>query len=1048
MSARHRGVETVSTEYIIRELEMPNDVPKLLEMWKVSDDQWPGTWSGGVEMTEQYITEWIEREKALNVYVVGYGDKVVGYCSFHEDGRDKDVTYVGVLNVQPDHQKKSLARKMLNRCTERAVTLGYKQVSLHTWSGNLKSVPLYKKTGLYWVPDSSVYMRNFIPSILAMPCAKPYFSAHDWYQTFQRTLEQKEDDERWEGMKVFCYRWQEGDDMLTVWVDREARSLTAVETNDFFAGAIACNIEPAKGLATQIRWRVTNKGQAPLAVSLIANGTEHLKLEHRTAFTVAPGETSEFEAEVEVAADAPDVRERKPSPTVKTLLIVDSQVIELATGMHPREAVTVETDPHHITLYPGVAKTVHLQLRNYQEQDMEATISLAPPPGLEVDWSEQQITVPGKSWAGAPLTVRADAGGVYELQAVASFPGGRTATKRLPIFALSTGAVLGTVGKTQARIENEWTRLTIEKHGGWMSVNATASGEGLGGMLEFAGPPFWPNELEDSERAIALAHDEGRIQAQVTTELKSRPGLVLRRTVTLGAGPVAEVAHDWINNGTEPQSIQLQVWTDPYHRDGATITVPLADGIVHSRMSEFPVGEGEDISKKPEAFAERWVAVTSEHGTYGEIWESDVLENTVMGWGVEFLRPELTCAPHTWTPAGKLTIYAGPGDWRTVRTYAQRLRGTESVREPIPAARRTVCGARFEPAPLVTLDDEVTTKLVVDNLRAQPVTGSAALSTPAGLTADKSAFELKEVTRDKPFEAEVNLSLAAQAAAYTGSLALNTKLFDREISLHAVRLGTREAVQVAPEGDVWTIDNGRTCFAVTPGFAGTLSSWVEDGVDHLISPYPEVKTYGLMSPWHGGLTPLARHGNHEMPGKLGLETFTAKAVESPDAQGIPWTGVRLSSKMARDKLLGLAVELDYLTVGQSNVLKLVYRVRNETSAKRALGGGWLSFWQLDGTREHNTLTSAEIQRKPTPWEGWSDAGTWGINTNAQTGRTAILVSPYPRVRLIDWGDAGGQLGCIDQIEVPAMGVAERTCYIVLCENQEAARRYICLEKYV
>jgi hypothetical protein len=218
-------------------------------------------------------------------------------------------------------------------------------------------------------------------------------------------------------------------------------------------------------------------------------------------------------------------------------------------------------------------------------------------------------------------------------------------------------------------------------------------------------------------------------------------------------------------------------------------------------------------------------------------------------------------------------------------------------------------------------------------------------------------------------------------------------------------------------------------------------------VEHLISPYPEVKTFGWMSPWYGGLTPLALHED-EMPGKLGLETFAAEPVEAPDARGIPWAGVRLRCQMVRDKLLGLALELDYLTVGRSNVLKLVYRIRNETTARRHLGGGWLSFWQLDGARAYNTLTSAEVQRKPTPWESWSDAGRWGIDTNAQTGRTAILVSPYPRVRLIDWGDVGGHLGFTDHIEVPASGTAERTCYIALCADPAAARRYICLEKYL
>ena len=154
------------------------------------------------------------------------------------------------------------------------------------------------------------------------------------------------------------------------------------------------------------------------------------------------------------------------------------------------------------------------------------------------------------------------------------------------------------------------------------------------------------------------------------------------------------------------------------------------------------------------ALAERWVAVTSEYGTLGQIWEDGVLENEIStGAEVIFLRPKQTLAPHTWTPAGTLFLYVGPGDWRTVRGYARRLAGTESAREPIPAQRREVCEARFEPAPLVTLDDGVTAQLVVDNLRARPITGSAELSTPAGLSAGQTAFELSEVNRDKPFEA-------------------------------------------------------------------------------------------------------------------------------------------------------------------------------------------------------------------------------------------------------------------------------------------------------
>jgi RimJ/RimL family protein N-acetyltransferase len=1037
----------VSDQYIIRELDLAHDAPKLVKMWEASDDQWPGTWSGGIEVTEQMITEWLERDKCLNTYVVEMGDQIVGYCSFHDTGDEMDVGYVGVLNVQPDHQRKSLARRMLNRCTERCVELGYKQLTLHTWPGNLKSVPLYKKTGLYWVPDTSVHMRNFIPSILAMPCAQSYFQAHDWYETFQRELEQKEDDERWEGMKVYTYRWAADGDMLTVWVDREARALTAVETNDFIAAAIATNIEPAKGLPTQMRWVIGNKRDQPMRVSLIANGTEHLQIEHRAALTVPPGERVELEASVDVALDAPEVQKHKPVPAVRTLLIVDGEVVELATGMRPRAAVAIETDPKYVTLFPGVEKKVHLQLRNYQADEIEATIALAPAPGLEVDWTERTIAVPGKSYAGAPIALRATQEGVYELRATAYFQGGKTAPQRLAILSLPAGGVLADLGQAETRLENEWTRLVLKPRGGEMQVRAPRDNASLCQMREFVGPPFWPSELDDAEFTIHIERQDGRVTAVLTAALNERPGLVLRREVTLGAGPLIEVRNAWVNNGTTAQSIQVQMVSELSQREGATITLPLAGGIVQGRFAEFPAAE-QDVSKKPEAFAERWLALTSEHGTLGLMWEENVVENEIGGWGwCALMRPAQTCDAQRWTPAGMVTLYAGPGDWRSVRDHAKRLAGRDGEEEPIPAETRATYAVRLEPSPLVTLDDQVTATLTIDNLRARPLAGQVRLTAPDGLSVDGEAFAFEDVALDKPFEQSIDLSLAPGAVAYEGALSLRTQLTDSELPLSAIRLGTRDPVTVVEQGDTWTIDNGRTCYTVAPGFSGALTAWVEDGVDHLISPYPEVKTFGWMSPWYGGLTPLALH-DHEIPGKLGDETFSVVEVGTTDERGIPWQGVRVSSQMVREQFAGLTLELDYLTVGQSNVLKLVYRVRNATTAQRHLGCGWLSFWQPDGTREHNTLYSAEIQRKPTPWGSWCDVGKWGIVANAETGRTAVLVSPYPSVRLNDWDDMGGHLGFVGSMSIPASAVAERVCYIALCNGVAEARRYVPLKDYL
>ena len=230
---------------------------------------------------------------------------------------------------------------------------------------------------------------------------------------------QAEDDERWKDMKVFTYRWEENGESLTVWADREAHTLTAVETDSFFAAAIAENIEPAKGMSTVLRWRLTNKSASPMAVSLIASGTEHIKLDHRAALSLAPGETTEMAAQVELAYHTPDVKKDKPVPAVRSLLIIDGQVLELGTGLRPRPAISISTAPNHVSLFPGVSKTVQLQLRSYLRQEVQTTISLAPAPGLSTDWTENQVTIPAKSFAGVPVTLTATDGGVYPLYATA-----------------------------------------------------------------------------------------------------------------------------------------------------------------------------------------------------------------------------------------------------------------------------------------------------------------------------------------------------------------------------------------------------------------------------------------------------------------------------------------------------------------------------------------------------------------------------------------------------------------------------------------------------
>ena len=74
-------------------------------------------------------------------------------------------------------------------------------------------------------------------------------------------------------------------------------------------------------------------------------------------------------------------------------------------------------------------------------------------------------------------------------------------------------------------------------------------------------------------------------------------------------------------------------------------------------------------------------------------------------------------------------------------------------------------------------------------------------------------------------------------------------------------------------------------------------------------------------------------------------------------------------------------------------------------------------------------------------------------TNPQTGRTAVLVSPYPEVKLVDWGEVGGHLAWFNGLDVAPLsdqepGIVERVCYVVLCDTFDQAESYKWLKHYL
>ncbi|MBC7238179.1 MAG: hypothetical protein H5T69_20230, partial [Chloroflexi bacterium] len=287
--------------------------------------------------------------------------------------------------------------------------------TLGTWSANFKAVPTYKKTGHFWTPDSSVWMQNFIPGALQLSLARPFFERHNWYTAYVRSLEQQEDDERWEGLKVFTQHWEADGESLTIWIDRQARAPMAVETDALQVAAIAENIEPLAGAETKIRWRVVNKATEPLPVYLHALGDKGLEIDHRDAFVVPGGETVERSAVVKIADDANGRKEDGTAPAVRSILRLGDKEVELFSGLRVQKPLSLDTDPAELSLAPKRRTALRLQLHSKMDRPAAAIIQLAPPSGLEVEWRQKRVELPAEGHLTIPLEVVPAGEGIYTL---------------------------------------------------------------------------------------------------------------------------------------------------------------------------------------------------------------------------------------------------------------------------------------------------------------------------------------------------------------------------------------------------------------------------------------------------------------------------------------------------------------------------------------------------------------------------------------------------------------------------------------------------------
>jgi len=467
----------------------------------------------------------------------------------------------------------------------------------------------------------------------------------------------------------------------------------------------------------------------------------------------------------------------------------------------------------------------------------------------------------------------------------------------------------------------------------------------------------------------------------------------------------------------------------------------------------FPRGP-EDLSARPEDYSETWAAEEGEKFTTGLLWQG--AKENEFGWGVGLTYEIKGLGPGQVQEIPQMYLYVGGGDWRTVRNLWKRLIAPSRPREIKPPKRTPVLSAGLFPSPFILTKKEGAAKLIVENRRGLPLKGSLKVSLPPGICLGrererKIQVPLEGVKKDLPKIADLRLRTPSLAPrSLKADLTIRTRERDFKFQAPIIVLGERGRKIKIKRGKFYSVDNGLIRFSVSPQHHGSLLSLEKGKREFLTSSYPRPHPFILYNPWFGGIHPFLKRMGDRF---LAKEKFGARVCSREGERGNLWQGVRVYCEPRHKDYRWLRLETEYLTTSGSNLLAIVLRVKNKTTAFMKARAG-MALWcapggKLDKSVIHYKIGDKFGLRRRGPFSTNFESKNWLAIENPETRDIMVIVVPGEEMRLgvIDAGRSGAFArvdGTADlEREFPTR---DFLIWLVIPENAKEARDYEALKE--
>ncbi len=935
-----------------------SDVDAVVRMWKESRSGWPPGFFGASEISASSIIQEEKSSGRLFTVLAFLEDRVVGFCRTSPYGGEPDASYVDLINVVPDMHGRGIGKALLLDAVSRSVEFGMKRIDLHTWPANMKAVPLYKKTGYFWVPETNVYMQNYVPFLLGRKEFLDFLRGEHWYKCFKRALLVEQDVEKTEsGRSIFTYEFVRDDDRFTAEFDRNGRVLSRIEYPGFSAGL---SVDSGKEYFVGRSYRVNLSGSGFEYdnVSLECGSSLECRKNAADTFAVKPLPVRVTKTPNE-PADRLDVR-------------IEELDLDLGIGINGVEEIELHSPPLRFPSTQG----------GRLELDLKVPASVSSMVlGYSVDDGnliEEQVVLSPDIYQKCSLVLPPMERGIHTLS-VRLGETGYLETVILAVGVHSGDPVVIDTRKAALIIGSDLALMVARKGA---STSMWSRGEGdlprkLGQFFIDAGPPVvWNSDLPRQTYTLDLKNDEitGR------TSWPSRPGMTHRIHVRLDPDGFAET-FGVVANGSETRQKVLFRGSNSFSSafEHKSDILPLSDGLMVERriFNQVPDWD-EDLTALVSGLAAPWNGVSGSGMSIMDYYPGwTELEYDMPG------TPEVIVAPGETIKSPPFRMMFAEGGVENLMQKASRLGwNTGDWRK-----RTSFFLHNLEPVMLSGSEISLTHPLHGErDAKIESCSGELGSGRVKHGTAISGKLIGSGVT-------EVNMSLAKRSTA---------------MPVYVVS-GDKTVISGTEDSGGLFLSNDRVVAQIDPSSCGHVYSLKLDGVEYLLSSHPEPSEFAWEKPWFGGILP--RISDHrENPYLLQNEMPEIEEYRRITG-GLTETGWRMTWLIDHRKYGSLRITWSAGLLPGVPVLRTLLEC---TATSGAYLGGELDlrgFIQPGGSVANSILT---CESYPGLVQGREHAGAWAeMGRWARVSRGSSFIEAYASDQGIfyceDYADAGCHL---------------------------------------